>query len=122
MKTPYLNPEIYSRISHPAVYNDKAAQRKQRETVKASIPLINAIVSLKEVDTDINKKVSPDTFQKLKSISPQLRRKGNVCSSLGRQFKQFSQSESSEQYLLDEPAIKRIRAEMKNNENNKQRS
>ena len=84
MKTPYLNPEIYSRISHPAVYNDKAAQRKQRETVKASIPLINAIASLKEVDTDIKKKVSPDTFQKLKSISPQLRRKGNVCSSLGR--------------------------------------
>ena len=137
MKTPYLNPEIYSRISDPAVYNDKGAQRKQKKTVKASIPLINAIVSLKEVDTEIKKKVSPDTFQKLKSISPQLhqsfrvlndsftniqrKRKGNVCSSLGRQFKQSSQSESSEQYLFDEPAIKRIRAEMKNNENNKQR-
>ena len=137
MKIPYLNPKIYSRISDPAINKDKAAQRKQRQTMKPTIPLTNAIVSLKEVETETKKKVSPDTFEKLKSISPQLhqsfrvpnasftdiqrKRKGDVCSSLGRHFKQFSQSDSSEQYLFDEPAMKRIRAEMKNSDNNKQR-
>ena len=93
---------------------------------------MKAIVSLKEVE--IRKHVSPET---LKSTSPQLhqsfrvlnafftdiqrKRKGDVCSSLGRHFKEFSQSDSSEQYLLDEPAMKSIRAEMKSSENNKQR-
>ena len=53
------------------------------------------IVSLNEVEIEIKKKFSPDTFEKLKSISPQLhqsfrvlnasftdiqrKRKGNVC-------------------------------------------
>ena len=105
MKTPYLNPEIYSRISDPTVNKDKAGERKQRQTVEATIPLMKAIVSLKEVETEIKKKVSPDTFEKLKPISPQLyqsfrvlnasftdiqrKHKGDVCSSLGRHFKQF---------------------------------
>ena len=65
MKTSYLNPEIYSRISDPAVNKDKTAQRKQRQTVKATIPLMKTIVSVKEVETEIKKKVSPDTFEKL---------------------------------------------------------
>ena len=137
MKAPYLNPEIYSRISDPAVNKDKAAERKQRETVKANIPLMKVIVSLKEIETEIRKNVSPNTFEKLKSISPQLhqsfrvlnasftdiqrKRKGNVWSSLGRHFKQFSQSDSSKQYLFNEPAMKHIREEMKNSDNNKQR-
>ena len=47
LKTRYLNPEVYSRISDPAVNKEKAAQRKQRKTVKATIPLMKAIVSLK---------------------------------------------------------------------------
>ena len=51
MTTPYLNPEIYSRISDPSVNKDKAAQRKQRQTVKITILLMKAIVSLKEVQT-----------------------------------------------------------------------
>ena len=105
--------------------------------MKAAIPLMKAIVSLKEAETEIKKKVSPVTFEKSKSISPQLhqsfrvlhasftdiqrKRKGYVCSSLGRHFKQFSQSDYSVQYLFDEPAMKSIRAEMKNSENNKQR-
>ena len=71
--------------------------------MKAAIPL-KAIVSLKEAETEIKKKVSPVTFEKSKSISPQLhqsfrvlhasftdiqrKRKGYVCSSLGRHFKQ----------------------------------
>ena len=98
---------------------------------------MKAIVSLKEVETEIKTKISPDTFEKLKSISPQLhqsfrvlnasftdiqrKRKGDVCSSLERHFKQFSQSDSSEQYLFDDPVMKCIRAEMKNTDNNKQR-
>ena len=137
MKTPYLNREIYSRISDPAVNKDKEAQRKQRQKVKATIPLMKAIVSLKEFETEIKKKVSPDTFEKLKSISSQLlhqsfrvlnasftdiqrKRKGDVYSSLIKYFKQFSKSDSSEEHLFDEPAIKRIRAGMRNSENNKE--
>ena len=137
MKTPYLNREIYSRISDPAVNKDKEAQRKQRQKVKATIPLMKAIVSLKEFETEIKKKVSPDTFEKLKSISSQLlhqsfrvlnasftdiqrKRKGDVYSSLRKYFKQFSKSDSSEEHLFDEPAIKRIRAGMRNSENNKE--
>ena len=136
MKTPYLNREIYSRISDPAVNKDKEAQRKQRQTVKATIPLMKAIVSLKEFETEIKKKVSPDTFEKLKSISSQLhqsfrvlnasftdiqrQRKGDVYSSLRKYFKQFSKSDSSEEHLVDGPAIKRIRAGMRNSENNKE--
>ena len=105
--------------------------------MKATIPLTKAIVSSKDFEAEIKKKVSPDTFEKLKSISPPLhqsfrvlnatftdiqrKRKRDVFSSSGRHFKQFSQSGSSEQYLLDKPAMKRIMAEMKNSENNKQR-
>ena len=66
MKTLYLNPEIYSRISDAAVNEDKAAQTNQRQTVKATIPLMKAIASLREVETEIKKKVSPYTFEKLK--------------------------------------------------------
>ena len=97
---------------------------------------MKAIVSLKEFETEIKKKVSPDTFEKLKSISSQLhqsfrvlnasftdiqrKRKGDVYSSLRKYFKQFSKSDSSEEHLFDEPAIKRIRAGMRNSENNKE--
>ena len=56
IKTPYLNPKIYSRISYQAVNKDKTAQRKQRQTVKVTIPLMKAIVSLKEVETEIKKR------------------------------------------------------------------
>ena len=82
MKTLYLNPEIYSRISDAAVNEDKAAQTNQRQTVKATIPLMKAIASLREVETEIKKKVSPYTFEKLKSISPQLRQSFGYLMSL----------------------------------------
>ena len=71
--------------------------------MKATISLMKAIVSLKEVETEIKKMVSPDKFEKLKSISEQLHqsfrvlnasytdikrtRKEHVCSSLPRHFK-----------------------------------
>ena len=99
--------------------------------------MMKDIVSLKQIETEIKKKFSPDTFEKSKSVSPQLhqsyrvlnvsftdiqrKRKGDICSRLGRHFKQFSQLDCSEQYLFDEPGIKRSRAEMKNIENNKQK-
>ena len=137
MKTPWLNPEIYSKISDSAVNKDKGAQRKQRQTTKAAIPLMKALVTLKEVETEVKKKVSPDIFEKIKSVSPQLRqsfrvlnssftdilkkRKYDVCSVLGKRFKSFAQSDSSEEYLFDEPAMKKIRAEMKN-DNSRQHS
>ena len=66
MKTPNLNPEIYSRILDRVANKDKAAQRKQRQKVKAIIPLMNFIILLKEVETEIKKKSSQNTFQKIK--------------------------------------------------------
>ena len=66
MKTPNLNPEIYSRILDRVANKDKAAQRKQRQKVKAIIPLMNVIILLKEVETEIKKKFSQNTFQKIK--------------------------------------------------------
>ena len=39
---------------------------------------MKAITSLEEVETEIKKKVSPDTFEKLKSISPQLHKSFRV--------------------------------------------
>lgn len=66
---------------------------------------MKAMISLKEVEKEIKQKVSPVTFEKLKFCSPKLhqsfrvfngsftamqrKRKGDVCSSLGRYFKQL---------------------------------
>ena len=77
------------------------AQRKQTNR-KGFHPSLMAIISLEEVETEIKKKVSLDTFEKLKSISPQLHksfrvlnaffidiqrtRQGHLSSSLGRHF------------------------------------
>ena len=135
-ENPLSQSRNYFRISDPAVNKDKEAQRKQRQTVKATIPLMKAIVSLKEFEAEIKKKVSPDTFEKLKSISSQLhqsfrvlnasftdmqrKRKGDVYSSFRKYFKQFSKSDSSEEHLFGEPAIKCIRVGMRNSENNKE--
>ena len=96
---------MYSRISDPTINKDKAAQKKQGQTVNATIPLMKAMISLKEVEKELKKKVSPVTFEKLKLFSPKLhqsfkvfngsftamqrKRKGDVCSSLGRYFKQL---------------------------------
>ena len=55
MKTPYLNSKIYFRVSDPAVDKDKVAQKKQSQIIKATIPLMKAIVSFKEVETDNEK-------------------------------------------------------------------
>ena len=47
MKKPYFNSEIYSKLNEAATSKDTDAQRKQRAFVKATIPLIQAVVSLK---------------------------------------------------------------------------
>ena len=96
---------MYSRISDPTINKDKAAQKKQAQTVNATIPLMKAMISLKEVEKEIKEKISPVTFEKLNFFSPKLhqsfrefngsftamqrKRKGDICSSLGRYFKQL---------------------------------
>ena len=48
MTTPLLNPEIYNLIFDNVKAKDKAAQRRQRLTVKASVPILTAMALLKE--------------------------------------------------------------------------
>ena len=66
---------------------------------------MKAMISLKEVEKEIKEKISPVTFEKLIFFSPKLhqsfrvfngsftamqrKRKGDICSSLGRYFKQL---------------------------------
>ena len=69
MSIPKFILEYQSQLS---VNKDKTVKRKQNQTVKVTIPLMKANVTSKEVVTEIKKKVSPGTFEKLTSISPQL--------------------------------------------------
>ena len=48
LKTPYVSSEIY-KLHDAATNRDKGAQRKQRAYVKATIPLMQAVVNLKDM-------------------------------------------------------------------------
>ena len=67
----------------------KAAQRKQQQLVKVAIPKIQAIVDLKEIETSINKSVSP-LLQNFVGVlnthftETGMKHKIYVCSALGK--------------------------------------
>ena len=50
LKTPYLNSEIYNKLHDAATNRDDGTQWKQRAFVKATIPLMQAVVNLKEIE------------------------------------------------------------------------
>ena len=68
LKSPYLNSEIYNKLHDVAINRDKGAQRKQRAYVNATIPLMQAVVNLKEIEKKPNKELSKETFSKLRDI------------------------------------------------------
>ena len=71
LKNPYLNSEIYNKLHDVATNRDKGAQRKQRAYVKATIPLMQVVVKLKEIEKK-GKELSKESFSKLHDISPLL--------------------------------------------------
>ena len=72
LKTPYLNSEIYNKLHDSATNRDKATQRKQRTYVKATIPFMQVVVNLKEIEKKAKKELSKKIFLKLHDISPLL--------------------------------------------------
>ena len=141
MKTPRLNTEVYIKLNEPSQNKDKAAQTRQKDTAKAVIPVLQAMVEVKNAETmmlanikkgkqkgtdlscmkksyEIVKNISPLLQQSLKvlnsSFSETLRkRKQDVCTSLGAQFKPFAKSESSADMLFDDDTVKKIKSDLK---------
>ena len=72
LKTPYLNSEIYSKLHDAATDRAKGARRKQRAYVKATIPLMQAVANLKDIEKKAKKELSKETFPKPRDISPLL--------------------------------------------------
>ena len=62
LKTPYLNSEIYNKLHDAATNWDNGAQRKQRAFVKATIPLMQVVVNLKEIEKQTKKELSKETL------------------------------------------------------------
>ena len=106
-----LNPEIY-KINDCATSRDKSAQRKQRLLVKSTIPLVKAVVALKGLEHDAQDKIPRDFKRKLQDVSPLIhkslqlnntmfteilrKRKSDICQYLGKNFKPYGKSDSSE--------------------------
>ena len=102
LKTPYLNSESYNKLHEAATNIDKDTQSKQRAYVKVTILLMQAVVSLKEIEKKAKKELSKETFSKLRDISPllhqsiriqtvllmdiQRKRKYDVCLTLRKKF------------------------------------
>ena len=63
-KTQYLNSEIYNKVHDATTNRAKGAQRRQRAYVKATIPLIQAVVNLKEIEKKAKKRVFKENFSK----------------------------------------------------------
>ena len=126
---PLLNPEICNKLNDSATSRDKGEQRKQRLLVKSTIPLVKAVVALKGLEHDAQDKIRRDIKRKLQDISPllhkslqlnntmftkiQRKRKSNICQSLGKKFKPYAKSDSSEDCLFDEKTMKRINQDLK---------
>ena len=138
MKTPRLNTEIYIKLNEGRGENrDRSAQTKQKEAAKASVPILQAMVELKKAEKilrKIMKKQKENEGDKavlslVETISPMLqnslkvlnhtfseglrKRRADICSSLGRQFKPFAVSTSTEDLLFDDDSMKEMKSELK---------
>ena len=129
MKTPLLNPEKYNKVNDSATSRNKGAQRKQRLLDKSTMPLEKAAVALKGLEYDTQDKIPRDIKRKLQDVSPllhislrlnntmfneiQRKRKSDTCQSLGKKFKPYAKSDSSEDYLFDEKTMKRRNQDLK---------
>ena len=125
MKTSMLNPEIYNKVNDSATSRHKGAQRKQRLLVNSTIPLVKAVAALKGPEHDAQDKIPRNIKRKLQDVCPLLRlnntmfteiqrkRKRDICQSLGKSFKPYAKSDSSEDYLFDEKTMKRTNQDLK---------
>ena len=129
MKTPMLNPEIYNKVNDSATSGNKGAQRKQRLLVNSTIPLVKAVAALKGLEHDAQDKIPRSIKRKLQVVCPllhkslrlnntmfteiQRKRNRDICQSLGKSFKPYAKSDSSEDYLFHEKTMKRINQDLK---------
>ena len=134
MKTPRLNTEIYIKLNEGAQNKDRSAQAKQKESAKASVPILQAMVEVRKLERMVRKnmkkgKDDKEALQVVEKISPLLhtsltvlnhtfseglrKRKSDVCTSLGRQFKPFATSGSTEELLFDDDAMRKMESDLK---------
>ena len=139
MKTPRLNTEVYIKLLEGPQNKDRAAQTRQKDTAKAAVPILQAMVELKKTEKTLKRSIKKgqgpatkevaEAYDNIKTISPMLqrslkvlnytfsetmrKRKYDVCTSLGRHFKPFATSDSSEESLFDEDTIKKMKSELK---------
>ena len=129
MKTPYLKLEIYSKLNEAAVNKDKSTQRRQRMSGKATIPVVKTVVALKEIEKQVKRDVSNQTWNKIRAVSfvshqldtvqnklftrTQIKNKTGVCDSLESSYKSYANSSSTVDQLFDEPTVKKMRQDLK---------
>ena len=134
MKTPRLNTEIYIKLNEGTQNKDRSAQAKQKESAKASVPILQAMVEVRKLERMVRKnmkkgKDDKEALEVVEKISPLLhtslkvlnhtfseglrKRKSDVCTSLGRQFKPFATSGSTEELLFDDDAMRKMKSDLK---------
>ena len=129
MKTTLLNLELCNKVNDSPTSKDKGAHWKQRLLVKSTVPLVKAVVALKGQEHDAQDKILRDIKRKLQDVFPllhkslwlnntmfteiQRKRKSDICQSLGKNFKPYAKSDSSEDYLFDEKTMKRRNQDLK---------
>ena len=131
LKSPKLNSEIYIRLLENAQSKDRAAQDKQKDIARATIPILEAIGEVAQVEDLLLKAGGKEKslVKKVNGILPTLqksiailnysftettrKRKYDATTALGKQFKPFAQGESSEEFLFDEATMKKMKSELK---------
>ena len=123
MKTPKLNTEIDIRLYDQARTKDQAAADRQKDMVRAAIPLYHAVGAVAKLKSELSKHHAPSavldsvgminvTIQKsirmlnYSYTETTRKRKYDVTGTLGGQFKPFAQAESTEESLFSAETIK----------------
>ena len=123
MKTPKLNTEVDIRLYDQARTKDQAAADRQKDMVRAAIPLYHAVGAVAKLGNDLAKHHAPPavldsvsminvTIQKsirmlnYSYTETTRKRKYDVTGTLGGQFKPFAQTESNEEHLFSTETIK----------------
>ena len=138
MQPKNLNSEIYIRVHEQAQNKDRAAHDRQKDITKAAIPLFHSIGKISEVESLLEKMLKRDVqsqsvklaLKGVKEVMPLLqhsikvlnynvtettrKRRYDVCSALGNQFKSFAgEQDAQSEHLFHEDAMKRMKSELK---------
>ena len=131
MQTPKLNTACDIRLYDSARTKDLASADRQKDLVRAAIPLYHTVGAVAKLKADLTKYGAPTavldsvaminvTVQKsirmlnYSYTETTRKRKYDVCGTLGGQFKPFAQAESSLEYLFSEETMKSMKSELKN--------